>query len=66
VQQNGSSQDRVAAYVKSGLCLGMWNDITTDVSQRKDLAGLPMQVYVYGTFGATRVEAGKIIEIICA
>jgi hypothetical protein len=57
--------DRVAAYAKSGMCLAVWNDITSDISQRKDLAGLPFQVYVYGTFGATRKEAGKIVEIIC-
>jgi hypothetical protein len=61
-----NSYRRVAAYAKSGMCLAMWNDITTDISQRKDLAGLPMQVYVYGTFGATRVEDLKVVEIKCA
>jgi hypothetical protein len=39
--------------------LGIWNDIRTDVSQRKDKGGLPWQVYVYGTFGATRLEEKK-------
>lgn len=63
---DGSSYRRVPAYAKSGMCLAMWNDITTDISQRKDLAGLPMQVYVYGAFGATRVEDKKVIEIKCA
>lgn len=63
---NGSSYRRVPVWSKSGMTLGMWNDIGTDVSQRKDLAGLPMQVYVYGTFGATRMEEGKVVEIPCS
>jgi hypothetical protein len=58
--------DRVAGYAKSGMVLGVWNDTTADVSQRKDLAGLPWQVYVYGTYGGTRKEAGKLVEILCA
>jgi len=41
----------------------MWNDITTDVSQRKDLRGMPWQAYVYGTFGATRLEENKVYAI---
>lgn len=63
---DGSSYRRIPAYSKTGVCLAMWNDITTDISQRKDLEGLPMQVYVYGTFGATRIEDKKVIEIKCA
>lgn len=63
---DGSSYRRNPAYVKSGMVLATWNDVTSDISQRKDLAGLPWQVYVYGTFGATRTEEGKVIEIKCA
>lgn len=63
---NGSSYRRVPVYSKDAMHLGMWNDITTDVSQRKDLSSLPYQVYAYGTFGATRVEEKKIIEIPCS
>lgn len=63
---NGSSQTRVPMYVKSAMHLGMWNDLSTDISQRKDLAGLPYQVYLYGTFGGTRLEEKKIVELPCA
>lgn len=63
---DGSSYRRLPAYAKSGMCLAMWNDVTTDISRRNDLAGLPIQVYVYGTFGATRTEENKVIEIKCA
>lgn len=60
--QSGTST-QVPLWVKSGLYLGMWNDITTDISQRKDLQGLPFQAYCYGTFGATRLEEKKIVKI---
>lgn len=60
---NGSSQTRVPMYTKSGMHLGIWNDISTDVSQRKDLAGLPWQVYAFGTFGGTRLEEKKVVEL---
>lgn len=63
---DGSSYRRIPVWVKSGMHLGMWEDIKTDVSQRKDLEGLPWQVYCYGTFGATRVEEKRVVEIKCS
>lgn len=63
---NGSSYRRIPAYAKSGMHLAMWNDVTSDVSIRRDLAGLPVQVYAYGTFGATRSEEKKFVEIPCS
>lgn len=66
LQLNGGGFRRNPAYAKSGMHLGVWNDIKTDVTQRKDKGGLPWQVYVYGTFGATRLEEAKTIEIICS
>ena len=63
---NGSSQRRCPAYAKSGMHLGIWENISTDVDQRKDIRGLPYQVYAYMTCGATRIEEEKIVEIPCA
>lgn len=63
---NAQSERRVPVFAKSGLHLGIWNDITTDISQRKDIKGLPFQSYVYMTAGATRLEEKKVIEIQCA
>jgi len=62
---NAQSERRVPVFAKSGTHLGIWNDITTDISQRKDLTGLPFQAYVYMTVGATRLEEKKMIEIQC-
>lgn len=50
-------------WAKSGAYLGLWNDISSDVSQRKDLRSLPYQAYVYGTFGGTRLEEKKVVQI---
>lgn len=66
LEADSSSYRRVPCWAKSGMHLGIWEDIKVDVSVRKDKSGLPTQVYVAGTFGATRVEEGKIIEIKCA
>lgn len=63
---DGNSYRRVPVFAKSGMHLGLWNDITTDISQRKDIRGLPFQVYVYMTIGATRLEEEKVVEIKCA
>lgn len=62
---DGSSYRRVPVFAKSGMHLGIWNDITTDISQRKDLKGLPFQSYVYMTVGSTRLEEEKVVEIKC-
>jgi hypothetical protein len=62
---NGSSHRRVVAWAKSGLHLGMWNDINSKIDQRADKS-YATQVYVKGTFGATRTEEKKVVEILCA
>lgn len=62
---DGSSHRRVVAWAKSGLHLGMWNDINSRIDQRADKS-YATQVYVKGTFGATRTEEKKIVEILCA
>jgi hypothetical protein len=62
---DGDTYRRVPAYAKSGMHLGMYNDINTQISTRDD-KGYATQVYVKGTFGATRTEEKKVVEIKCA
>lgn len=67
IQRVGVTADpyrRVPMWVPSGVHLGMWNDITTRITERDD-KNYSTQIYVCGTFGATRVEEGKVIEILC-
>jgi hypothetical protein len=62
--QSGSST-QIPCWAKSGMYLGMWNDIQSNISQRTDLQGIPWQAYCLGTFGATRLEEKKIVKIWC-
>lgn len=61
---DGSGDRRCIAWAKSGLHVGMWNDINAKITERADKS-YATQVYVKGTFGATRVEEKKVVEIIC-
>lgn len=63
---DSNSYRQVPVYAKSGLYLGLWNDISTDICQRKDLQGLPWQAYIFMTAGATRLEEKKMVEVKCA
>lgn len=56
---------RCPVFAKSGMHIGIWNDITTNVTQRTDLTSQPWQAYVKLSIGATRLEEKKIIEIVC-
>lgn len=55
----------IPIWAKSGMHMGIWSDIMVDVSQRKDIQGIPWQAYVKGTFGATRLEEKKTIRVWC-
>lgn len=55
----------IPAWAKSGMAFVTWNALYTDVTQRKDLSSQPWQVYNKATFGATRVEEKKVVQIIC-
>jgi Phage capsid protein len=50
-------------WQKEGLHLGLWNDISTNISQRHDLQSEPWQAYVYMTAGATRLEEARVTQV---
>lgn len=50
-------------FLKSGMYLGMWNDLMTRVSERADKSHA-MQIYLCDTFGATRTQLGKTIRVV--
>jgi hypothetical protein len=54
------------ALVKSGAYLGVWKDVSNDISQRKDLSSLPYQLYTGMSCGATRLEPGRLLQVLCA
>jgi len=65
-QTTASSVRGCIAFVKSGMYLGMWRDITNRVSIRNDLTGEPWDLYTQVMYGATRTQPGKVIQILCA
>lgn len=56
----------VIAFAKSGLYLGVWQDMTNRVSIRNDLSGEPYDLYTKTSYGATRTQPGKVLKIICS
>lgn len=61
-----SGYRRVPFYTAKGMAFCSWDGgIKTDVSQRKDLAGLPWQAYGQGHWGAVRRDAKRVVEIKC-
>jgi len=59
----GTNEVTLPVWVKSGLYLGLWNDIQTSVSKRNDLTSEPWQAYCIETIGATRLEENKVYAI---
>ena len=58
-----SNVRKTIAFVKSGIHLGIWKDMTNIASQRNDLSGHPYQIYTQASFGATRTQPGKVVEV---
>jgi len=58
------SQWMVPFWAKSGMALGMWNDVQTSVDRRSDKRN-SYQVYVTGTFGGARLEEKRCGFITC-
>jgi len=54
----------VPVWLKSGMCLGMWDGVTAKISERAD-KGHATQVYLAMTLGATRTQLGKQVRISC-
>lgn len=50
----------------NGLYLGIWKEMTLNVTQRTDLSGHPWQLYAMLSAGATRLELGRLVEVECA
>lgn len=60
----GANKVTVPVWAKSGVHLGIWQDIQANVSKRNDLQSEPWQAYVIGTFGATRIDEKKVYSIV--
>lgn len=62
-QLAGTNEVTLPVWVKSGMHLGIWQDMQNNVSQRDDLTSQPWQLYTQLTAGATRLEEDKVYAI---
>lgn len=61
---NASGHQRIPMWCKSGMALQRWCGVTVEVEKRPDLVST-MQVKTIATFDATRLQGGKVVEIVC-
>ena len=54
------------AWVKSGVYLGIWQDMINRISIANWLSSEPWDLYTKAMFGATRTQPGKVIQVLCA
>lgn len=59
---NTSGVRSLPVWVASGMQLGMWNDVSVSVDKRPDKRNAT-QCYMTGTFGATRLEEKRVVQI---
>lgn len=60
-----SSDRSVIALSKGGMYLGIWQDTKNSVSIRNDLTGEPYDLYTSMCVGATRLEPGRVLRVLC-
>jgi hypothetical protein len=64
IQSNATPNKLIPIWVKSGMHLGLWRDLNTEITKRADKS-YATQVFVQMTIGATRTQAGKQIQVLC-
>jgi hypothetical protein len=64
LQVDSNNYRRVPAWVKSGMCLGLVEDVVSRISERAD-KNYSTQVYAEMDIGATRMEEVKVVEVKC-
>ena len=61
-----SSKDQVLVFPKSAIKLGIWKDVRVDISLRRDMVGLPIQIMADESLGAVRMDEKKVVSILNA
>lgn len=61
---NSSTTRYCLAYAMSGIGFAIGQEIVTDIGPRRD-KGNSTQVYLSMTFGSTRIEDAKVVQIAC-
>lgn len=59
----GTNEVTIPVWSKSGMHIGIWNDIQTEIFRDFKTKGIPWSSYVMLTVGATRLEENKVYAI---
>lgn len=59
----GTNEVTLPVWVKSGMHLGIWEDMKSRADERPDIQSVPWQLYVQMSAGATRLEENKVYAI---
>lgn len=59
----GGATRQIPLWVKSGLHLGVWNDVTARIDERPDKS-YATQWYTKCTVGATRLQEKKVVQVL--
>jgi len=62
---DGSGDRLCYAFAQDGLKLAVGKDVMARIDERNDKS-YSTQVYYCATFGATRMEENKVVEIACS
>jgi hypothetical protein len=65
-KNSNANQRGCLVFVKWGIYLGMWQDLKTEVFRRADLSSNPWDINTMHSFGATRLELGRVIQVAAA
>ena len=60
------NQRGVLMYVKSGVHFGTWKDMENNIAYRDDLTGRPWQIRTASMYGASRLQPGKVVQLLCS
>jgi len=60
----GEADREIPLWAKSGMTMGIWEDVNGTVTQSNDRKNEPMLITTYADYGITRTEEEKVIKII--
>lgn len=59
----GTNEVTIPVWCKSGMHIGFWEDVKTEIYRDYQTRGIPWSSYVYITLGATRIEENKVYAV---
>lgn len=65
-KSSNTNQRGCLVFVKTGIYLGMWQDVKTEVFRLPERSSNPWDINTMISFGATRTELGRVVQVAAA